>query len=80
MLIKNCLHSLPFISVRVINKKEEHALKFSITDAMKDMKLSRSESVDSDTEDPSPDLPQIRGELQEYRIVSELMPSGHRVK
>ena len=29
---------------------------------MKDTKLSRSESGDSDNEDPSPDLPQIRSE------------------
>ena len=55
--------------IRVISKKEEHDLQFSITDAMKDAKLSRSESGDSDTEHPSPDLPQIRSEYMiSYQI------------
>ena len=66
------MHRFSFMylpSIRVINKKEEDDLQFSITDAMKETKLSTNESDDSDNEDPSPDLPQIRGKFKEKCII-----------
>eukprot|EP00112_Aurelia_sp_Birch-Aquarium-sp1_P016376 Seg3707.2 transcript_id=Seg3707.2/GoldUCD/mRNA.D3Y31 product="Proline-rich AKT1 substrate 1" protein_id=Seg3707.2/GoldUCD/D3Y31 len=45
----------------VINRKEENVLQTSISDAMKETRLSKGDSIDSDTDDPLPNLPQIRG-------------------
>lgn len=47
--------------LRLVSKKEETALQTSLNDAMKEATLFKSDSVESESEDVAPDLPQIRG-------------------
>lgn len=78
--VKEKAHSDKQHFISIINKKEENDLQFSITDAMKDTKLSRSESGESDVEDPSPDLPQIRSrKIRSHRgipILANSLPTN----
>ena len=50
-----------FLYLRLVSKKEETALQTSLNDAMKEATLFKSDSVESESEDVAPDLPQIRG-------------------